>query len=75
MGMLYEYSQEDQDRINGVLTDKKLADVLMVGYGYHREYDDLYQCHVWVKSWLPGAPSNPLNETDDELSHFDDFLS
>lgn len=45
------------------LTDEQLQTVLMVGYGYHREWDYHNEQSHWVKGWLPGAPTNPLNDT------------
>jgi len=47
---------------SNTLTDDQIGDVLMVGYGYHRQMDHLTERCVWVKGWLPGAPTNPLND-------------
>jgi hypothetical protein len=44
-----------------MLTDEQIADVLMVGYGYHRGLDWYMREPCWIKGWLPGAPTNPLN--------------
>jgi len=51
-----------------MLTDEQISDVLMVGYGYHREWDYLNERPQWVKGWLPlpGAPTNPLNDVEPE---------
>lgn len=50
-----------------VMSDEELQAVLMVGYGYHRAWDPLYQRSRWVKGWLPGAPTNPLNDKSEQF--------
>jgi hypothetical protein len=57
-------ADDDPDEPECVLSDDQISDVLMVGYGYHREWDYLYERPKWVKGWLPGAPTNPLNAED-----------
>lgn len=47
--------------MSAVLTDEQIAAVLMVGYGYHREYDSYTGRPYWVKGWAFHKP-NPLNE-------------
>lgn len=49
------------------MSDEELQAVLMVGYGYHRAWDPLYQRSRWVKGWLPGAPTNPLNDKSEQF--------
>jgi len=48
------------------LTDDQIADVLMVGYGYHRKWDYLNWRPQWVKGRLSGTPTNPLNDEPPE---------
>ena len=61
-------------RRNSVLNDEQFETVLMVGYGYHREWDYLNQRSRWSKGFLSGAPTNPLNDEPEQSNDDDEGL-